>query len=337
MKRHGNLYEKIIERQNLELAFEKAAKGKNWQSVVKNARARKDELIDELQAKMLAKQYKTSEYKTKIIYEPKMRTIYVLPFYPDRIVQHAIMNVLEPIWEKLFVYDSYACRKGKGQHKGSIRCMEFVRRNSYCLKCDVSKFYPSINHNRLLEVLAKKIKCQDTLKLLKDIIESIPGESNVPIGNYLSQWFGNLYLNELDMVVKHDLHIKDYLRYCDDFLLFGTKEKLIQAIPTIKDCIENSLKMKLSKCDLFSVTRGVDFLGYRHFPNGYVLLRKSTAKRVKKRMRGIVWNVKHGKSNKDRALSSIGSTMGWLKWANTHNLSMAIKLAEVKKEIEQIQ
>lgn len=87
-----------------------------------------------------------------MIYEPKMRTIYILPFYPDRIVQHAIMNVLEPIWDNRLIHDTYACRLNKGQHKGSRRCMQFVKRNRYCLKCDISKFYPSINHEKLLQI-----------------------------------------------------------------------------------------------------------------------------------------------------------------------------------------
>ena len=336
MKRLGNIYNKIISRENLELAFDKAKKGKTWQDKVKFAEAHRKELLDELEIVLQKRQYKTSEYRTKIIYEPKKRTIYILPFYPDRIVQHAIMNILEPYWDNRMHYHSYACRKGKGQHQGSRQCMKYIKRNQYCLKCDISKFYPSVNHEIMYSILQRKIKCRYTLELLKEIIESVPGECNVPIGNYLSQWLGNMYLNELDDYIKHNLHVKHYIRYCDDFVLFGKKQELVKVIPLIKDFVGGCLKMRMSKCDLFPVSRGIDFLGYRHFPNNYVLLRKTTAKRVKKRIKGLIWQVKHGKITKESAIGSIESTKGWIKWANTHNLTMALELKEVKAAIEKI-
>lgn len=336
MKRHGDLYRKIINEENLKLAYQKSRKGKAWQRNVKEIDQRQEYYLSELLHILQNKEYKTSQYKTKMIYEPKFRTIYILPYYPDRILQHAIMNVLEPIWDKLFIYDSYACRQGKGQHKGSLRCMQFVKRNKYCLKCDISKFYPSVNHEKLLKIIKRKIKCKDTLLLLEEIINSIEGESNVPIGNYLSQWFGNLYMNELDQLIKHKYHIKDYIRYCDDFLLFSnSKEKLNQMKLIIEKFITEQLKMKLSKCDLFPVTQGVDFLGYRHFPQGYILLRKTTAKRVKKRLKSLFWKVKHKKISKESAISTIASTKGWLRWANTHNMSLSLKIMELETEIKE--
>lgn len=336
MKRHGDLYRKIISEENLKLAYQKSRKGKAWQRNVKEIDQQQEYYLSELLHILQNKEYKTSQYKTKMIYEPKFRTIYILPYYPDRILQHAIMNVLEPIWDKLFIYDSYACRQGKGQHKGSLRCMQFVKRNKYCLKCDISKFYPSVNHEKLLKIIKRKIKCKDTLLLLEEIINSIEGESNVPIGNYLSQWFGNLYMNELDQLIKHKYHIKDYIRYCDDFLLFSNnKEKLNQMKLIIEKFITEQLKMKLSKRDLFPVTQGVDFLGYRHFPQGYILLRKTTAKRVKKRLKSLFWKVKHKKISKESAISTIASTKGWLRWANTHNMSLSLKIMELETEIKE--
>ena len=337
MKRKGNLYARIIDRQNLELAFDKAKKGKTWQRTVKNAERHRKELLDQLETMLKNHEYRTSPYHTKTIYEPKKRVIYILPFYPDRIVQHAIMNILEPYWDSLMYYHSYACRKGKGQHKGSTLCMKYIREKTYCLKCDISKFYPSVNHDLLFKVLTRKIKCKYTLAMLREIIDSIPGETNVPIGNYLSQWMGNMYLNELDTYVKQALRIKYYIRYCDDFVLFGDKEELVKAIPKVQAFVTGKLQMKLSKCDLFPVTRGIDYLGYRHFPGNYVLLRKTTAKRVKRRIRGLLWKVKHGKVKKETALGSIESTKGWIKWANTHNLAIALDIEEVRREIEKIQ
>ena len=157
---------------------------------------------------------------------------------------------------------------------------------------------------------------------------------NTPIGNYLSQWFGNLYLNELDTVIKHKHHVKAYLRYCDDFLLFGDDKKFLNEMKHhIRIFVENALQLKLSKSDLFPVTRGVDFLGYRHFPQGYILIRKSTAKRQRKNIKAIMYQLRHGLINTEQALSKIASVRGWMKWANTHNLQLAMQLSELEKEI----
>lgn len=252
-----------------------------------------------------------------------------MPFFPDRIVHHAVINVVENIWDNLFISDSYSCRKGKGQHAGSKRCMEYVRKYKYCLKCDISKFYPSINHDVLKQILRKKIKDEKLLSLLDTIIDSIEGNKNVPIGNYLSQWFGNLYLNELDMFVKHSLHCKAYLRYCDDFVFFSnSKEELRYYLTSITPTLD-FLKLTLSKKEIFPVNQGIDFLGYRHFPK-YVLVRKSTAKRIRKRMSHIEERLLNGKLSKERARSEIASAEGWLNHANSYNLKNKLCLNKLK-------
>jgi hypothetical protein len=281
--------------------------------------------------KLLSKTFKTSKYHSKMIYEPKQREIFILPFDPDRVVQHALMNVIEPIWESLFINDSYACRIGKGIHAGSNRTMEFVRRYKYCLKCDISKFYPSVDQRILFNIVKRKIKCRDTLWLIEDILFSYPGGKNVPIGNYTSQWFGNLYLNDLDQYLKHTHKIKGYIRYCDDFCLFHDDKKLLgELAKLIRDFVWSNLRLTLSKCDLFPVSRGVDFLGYRHFPK-YILLRKSTAKRVKKRMSKLPELLLAGKISLEQFRSSVASTAGWLKWANSHNFTLSCDLESLKE------
>jgi retron-type reverse transcriptase len=326
MKRHNNLFEQIITLDNLELAYKKAKLGKGKKtSVIRFAQNSEGRLLA-IQESLINKTFTTSSYTVKQIYEPKERTIYVLPFAPDRIVQHAIMNILEPIWDKLFIHDSYACRVGKGIHKGSSKTMEFVRKYKYCLKCDVSKFYPSIKHNILFSIIQKKIKCNDTLDLLHNIVYSVEG---VPIGNYTSQWFGNLYLNELDTYLKQDNHIKGYIRYCDDFLLFHNDKSYLSSLSLkVQDFVWTKLRLILSKCDLFQVKRGVDFLGYRHFPS-HVLLRKSTVKRVKKRLLELPKLLKQGKINIESYTSSLASTNGWLKWANSFNLRNKLSIGEL--------
>lgn len=326
MKRHGNLFDQITNKENIYLAYRKARKGKGWQNTVKNFEKDLEANITKIHESLVNKTFKTSPYKTKIIREPKERLIYKLPFNKDRIVQHALMNVLEPIWDKLFIYDSYACRKGKGIHAGSRRTMEFVRKNDYCLKSDISKFYPSINHDILFDIVQRKIKCKDTLWLIKNIIYSIGGGVNVPIGNYTSQWLGNLYLNELDQLLKHKYHIKHYIRYCDDFLLFHNDKKFLgEMASVIKEFLRERLQLKLSKCDLFPVSRGVDFLGYRHF-RGYILVRKSTAKRVKKRLKRLPVLLAQSKISREQYRSSLASTMGWLKHSNSYNLRNSLQI-----------
>ena len=173
MKRIGNLWDKIVSKENIELAYTKAKRHKAWQRKVIAIEKQKDKLLNELQESLVNGTYHTAKYRIKTIYEPKKREIYILPFYPDRIVHHAIMNVLEPIWNSYLINDTYACRRGKGQHKGSTRCMEFVRKNKFCLKCDISKFYPSIPHAELKILIRRKIKCKKTLMLLMENINKL--------------------------------------------------------------------------------------------------------------------------------------------------------------------
>lgn len=326
------MWDKITDMDNLIEAYNKAKKGKTWQRIVKFFDREKDKLLQELQQMLIDGTFHTSAYREKIIYEPKQRTIYVLPFYPDRIMQHAVMNIVAPIWDRMFIEDSYCCRKGKGQHAGSKRCMQFVRRNKFCLQGDISKFYPSINHEIMMDIIARKIKDNRVLKFFEDIINSIKGETNIPIGNYTSQWLGNLYMNELDQFIKHELHVRDYIRYCDDFLLFSNdKEQLRQWADAVEDFVNNRLKLKLSKKRLYPVSQGVDFLGYRHFPDGKILVRKSTAKRQKQIIKDIPYMLGHGIITKETALAKINSIRGWLQWANTHNFSMALMLDDLEK------
>lgn len=331
MKRHGNLFCEIVEMDNLQAAFKKAARGKRWQRKVREAEEHKDELLENLQQSLISHTFHTSGYKNKWIYEPKKRLIYILPFYPDRIVQHAIMRVIEPIWDGLMISNSFSCRKGKGQHKASDVCKKYAMQYEYCVQCDISKFYPSISHEPLKKVIRQKIKDKELLWLLDDIIDSAEGDRNVPIGNYLSQWFGNLYLNELDMYVKHQLHAKAYLRYCDDFLFFSNDKEELKAFADMAETYcEDILHLKLSKKNLFHTYQGVDFVGYRHFHNGKMLVRKRTARRIMRKLRHLPALVAKGRIPKDKARSVVASADGWIKHANTYNLREAIKMWKLK-------
>jgi hypothetical protein len=183
-------------------------------------------------------------------------------------------------------------------------------------------------------IIKKKIKCKDTLWLIDEIVHSFKGGKNVPIGNYTSQWFGNLYLNELDQYVKTELRIKDYIRYCDDFCLFHNDKKLLRECAIkIRAFLDEKLALKFSKCEIFPVSHGVDFLGYRHF-NNYILLRKSTAKRVRRRLTRLPKQFASGKISAEHYRSSVGSTWGWLKHANTYNLRVRLQYEELKRQVK---
>lgn len=334
MKKTGNLFPKVVEPDNIHLAYRLARKGKSWQDTIKRFETNLELNLEKIRTALIDKTFTTSKYKTFIIYEPKRRVIYKLPFNPDRIIQHALMNIIEPIWESFFIFDSYSCIKGKGIHAGSRRTMELIKKvgkDGYCLKMDISKFYPSLNHDILFSIIKRKIKCKDTLQLLKDIIYSIKGGYNIPVGNYTSQWFGNLYLNELDQFLKHKLKIKYYIRYCDDFLLFhNDKVPLREASHAISNFLTEQLDLKLSKNRLFPISEGIDFLGYRHFPN-YILLRKSSAKRIKRRLKKLPIQLARGEINQEHFRSSLASTKGWLQWCNSFNLSKSLDLTQFSK------
>lgn len=335
MKRLGNVYEKVISKENLRVSLHNACKGKNSYASVRYIKKHIDEHIDSLHEMLKNEEYTVSKYREKKIYEPKERLISILPLYPDRIIQHAIMSVIENYWDSLMIYDSYSCRVGKGQHVGSIKCMGHCRKYKYVLKCDISKFYPSLDHDILKSIVRRKIKDTKLIRLINIIIDSYGDTKGVPIGSYLSQWLGNLYMNDLDMHVKHTLKCRAYIRYCDDFVIFSNSKEELRHIKEDVVMFCSGLKLKMSKCELFPTTQGVDFLGYRHFPDGKILLRKRTAKKFKRNVKSLESMLYNNTISLDSARSKIASMQGWLKHANTYNFSNSLKLTKLKDAINE--
>ena len=321
MKRVGNLFEKIIDIDNLKLAHKNAMKGKTYYQDVKMVDRDPDQFLWRLHDSLKNKTFTTSPYVTKQIYEPKPRLIYKLPYFPDRIVHHAIMNILQPIWDKTFIYDLYSAIPGKGLHAGSYRLRQFMRdkeNTRYCLKFDVSKFYPSINHDILMEKIRKKIKCKDTLWLLEEIVRSPGGNTNTPIGNYLSQYFSNIYMSEFDHWVKEEKQMRYYIRYCDDgVILHENKPTLRELQIEITEYLQENLNLTLNpKTRVIDVDKqGIDFLGYRCFRN-FILLRKQSALNFKRKIRYIETH----QVAPSFTMCSIMSSIGWLKHSDSHNL-----------------
>lgn len=323
LKTYKHLWEQFISKENFELAYKHAIKSKSKQRQIRQFKKNKDENLEKVRQLVISGNFHTSQYKKKTIYEPKERDIYILPFMPDRIVQHALINILKPILTNLFIENTFSCIEGRGQLTASIKCSEYVRKYKYCLKCDIHKFYPSINHDILSQKFHRIIKDNKFLAIIDDIIYSFPGDTNCPIGNFTSQWFGNFYLSFLDNYVYHNLKCHGYERYCDDFMLFSNdKQYLNSCRDKIELFLETELKLKFSKANLFNTKQGVDFCGYRHFGK-YVLMRKSTTKRIQKRFKKIS-NISN--YDQDKLKQQIASTNGWLKHSNSYNLRQSLDL-----------
>ena len=307
--------------ENIKLAHKNARKGKLYYSEVKMVENNPEKYFTEIHNMLKNKTFRNSEYEVFMRKDRgKEREIFKLPYFPDRIIHHCIMNILEPIWMKTLIKDTYSSLKGRGIHKGVKRvklALKDRENTKYCLKMDVRKFYPSIDHDILKQTIRKKIKDKDLLWLLDEIIDSAKG---VPIGNYLSQYFGNLYLSGLDHWLKEQKRCKYTFRYCDDIcVLQSDKKHLSKSRKDISDYLRTELNLKLKdNWQIFPVDkRGIDFLGYRFF-HDYILLRKSTATRFKRRMKQIKKRHKH--LTPINILSGIMSYYGWMKYADCHRL-----------------
>ncbi|MFA6400914.1 MAG: reverse transcriptase/maturase family protein [Salinivirgaceae bacterium] len=317
MKRKGNLFGIICSIENLQLAYGKARKGKVNTYGVKLFEKHLDENLNRLNLELMAGTYKTSEYSIFKIYEPKERIVYRLPFR-DRVVHHAIMNVLEDLWVSVFTADTYSCIKGRGIHgvlKHLKRDLNDVENTRYCLKMDVRKFYPTIDHSILKQIVRKKIKDKQLLVLLDEIIDSAEG---VPIGNYLSQFFANLYLSYFDHWLKEEKGVKYYYRYADDMvILSATKPSLHTLLAEITEYMQSKLNLELKhNYQVFPVdARGIDFVGYVFF-HTHILMRKSIKQRFCRRVAKLDKKSIEPKEYKKRICSYIG----WAKHCNSKHL-----------------
>lgn len=310
MKRIGNIYQLIYDIENIKLADMKARKGKSGQISIVNHDKTREANILKIHEMLKNKTYQTSAYKTFTIFEPKERQISRLPYYPDRIVHHCILNILEPMFVSSFTADTYSCIKGKGIHgaaNGVKKALLNINDTKYCLKLDIKKFYSNIDHEILKQLLRRKFKDNDLLWLLDNIIDSAPG---VPIGNYLSQYFANFYLSEFDHWIKQDKKVKYYFRYTDDIVILSDKKQFLHKL--LSDILEYlNINLKLKVKDNYQVfpvqSRGIDFVGYRFFGT-HTLLRK----KIKQNFARML----HNKPND----ASIASYVGWLKHCNSRNL-----------------
>jgi RNA-directed DNA polymerase len=310
MKRKNNLFQQIASVENLQAADQKARKGKKDQYGIKVHDARRDLNIQNLHRMLLEHTYTTSKYTTFLIYEPKEREIFRLPYFPDRIVHHAVMNVLQSIFISTLTRDTYSCIPGRGIHAASNALKNALRHPSestFCLKLDIKKFYPSVDHAILKQLLRRKFKDADLLWLLDDIIDSAPG---LPIGNYLSQYLANFYLSEFDHWLKEKLKVRHYFRYADDIVILGEdKPYLHSLLDQIRTFLTENLALTIKdNYQVFPVAaRGIDFVGYVHF-HTHTLMRKTIKQNFARMMA------------KNRNKASFASYSGWAKHCDSKNL-----------------
>lgn len=316
MKRRNNLYEQICSIQNLQLADSIARKGKAKQPGVIKHDGNRDANIMALRIALTEKTYKPTGYRVFKIREPKERIIHCTDYYPGRILDHAIMNILEPTFTSMFTADTYGNIKGRGNHgasRGVKRALKDIAGTQYCLKLDIRKFYPSVDHEVLKQILRRKFKDQDLLNLLDKVIDSADG---LPIGNYISQYFANLYLTPFDHWLKEKMRVKYYFRYVDDMvILSGSKEFLHQILAEIKTYLLTQLKLELKdNYQVFPVDdRGIDFVGFVFF-HKYTLIRK----RIKQNCARMLATNRNPKS--------LVAYYGWFKHSNSRNLQKKLSI-----------
>ena len=283
MKRYGNLFEKIVDIDNIRLAHKNARKNKTKYREVIEVDKDSEYYIQEIYKMLIAGTYVCSKYEMfKKIDKGKEREIFRVPYFPDRVIQHAIMQVLEPIWKKTLIVDTFQAIKGRGVHKCKNKVEKAIQKDKieYCLQIDVRKFYPSISNKLLKETVRKRVKCKGTLRLLDTVIE---GHESVPIGNYISQYFGNLVLSDIDHYCKEVLKLKYYYRYCDDTLILSNDKKYLHKVRVEIErmLIVKGLQMKRNY-QVYKITRdrGVDCFGFVVYAN-HTKLRGSIAKAFK--------------------------------------------------------
>lgn len=327
MKRYGNLYPLIFSMDNLKEAHKNARRDKLFYKEVKMVDSDEDFYLGQIQDMLKNKSYQVSDYIISVINDKgKERQLCKLPYFPDRIIQWAILLQIEHIFCEVFTCFTCASLKGRGIHKASELLdgyMQDIHGTAYTLKIDISKFYPNINHEILKGLLRKKIKDADLLELLYKIIDSIPGGVGVPIGSYLSQYLANFYLAYFDHWLKEEMKIQYVVRYMDDIvILHYSKDFLHWLKRKMDEYLQRELKLSIKKnWQVFPTgIRGVDFVGYRHF-YGFKLLRKNTCKRFKKTMLSIKKKVMNKIQMTYRDWCSANSYKGWLIWCNGFRLT----------------
>jgi len=316
---------------NLYNAYYRICKGKRNKSYILKYEIDLETNLNNLLTDLKTNNYKPGKYHEFIIYEPKERLIKALPFR-DRIVhQWYIEEFIKPYIIPRFIKDTYSCIEGRGSHKGIKELQKYMRKlyqvnkNYFVLKCDIHKYFYNVDKNILFDIMKKYISDKDLLNLTKIIIFDTEDDISIPIGNYTSQYFANIYLNELDHYIKEELKVKYYIRYMDDFvILLENKEECKKIKASIEEFLNTKLHLKLNnKSKYFHNKFGIDFLGYRIF-NDYKLLRKNSKKKIRKKIKKWNKEFENGSLDKHKVKLSINSWINHVSHCDSYRLKKKI-------------
>ena len=315
MKRHGHLFEKVIDYHTLLAAAHRARRGKRDRVEVARFVFHLESNLLALQEELRTGTYGMRPYRAFVIREPKRRRICAAQFR-DRVVHHAVCGVLDPIFEAGLIGDTYACRRRKGTHAAVRRLQEFSRRCAFVLLCDVRHYFETLDHEVIKALYRRKLKDKALLCLLDHIIDHpLPGGrpgKGVPIGSLTSQYLANLYLGELDHFVKDRLRLPGYVRYMDDFAVFAEdKPRLHRTLGAIRGFLQETLRLELreERTLVAPVTQGVPFLGFRVFP-ALVRLDGRKLARLRRRVRRRETACRLGRIDEDALARSVRGMAG---------------------------
>lgn len=341
MKRVKHIYAAVWDFQNLLLAAKRAQRGKRFRPDVARFNLNQERELLRLQNELHTKTYRHGSYHHFPVYDGKKRII-SRASYRDRVVHHALCNVIEPIFDAAFIQDSYACRKGKGTHAAVDRLTFFLRKNRYAMKIDIRKYFPSIRHETLLELIQRRIGDPDVLWLVEEIIESyaspaqadstgnlllpLEGRRGMPIGNQTSQFFANVYLNPLDHFVKERLGCKAYIRYVDDMVLLDhSKSPLSEIHDGVRSYLSEHLGLTTheNRSHTLPVRAGIDFLGYQVFPT-HRKVRNGNGYRFAARFKRLRDGFRCGEKTVFEVGQSVTAWVGHVSHADSWGLRTAI-------------
>ena len=343
MTAYTNLFERICSFENLYLAYRKARKGKRGKASTASFEYKQEEELLRLRAELLAGQWRPGAYHSFYIHDPKKRLISAAPFR-DRVVHHALCNLIEPIWERKFIFDSYANRVGKGTHRAILCANQFARRYKYVLQCDVEQFFPSIDHEILFGMLAKWIDDPPALEIIRRILASgvgvqvgeyemrwFPADNleaalrprGLPIGNLTSQFWANVYLNPFDHFVKRELRCEAYLRYVDDFLLFADDKETLKGWQSAIVSRLQRFRLSLHEPQVYPVKNGMPFLGFVIYPH-HRRLKKKRGIAFQRRFRHRYQQCLRGETSRKRLDDSARSWATHASWGDTFGLRRSV-------------
>lgn len=316
------LWPQVLAWENILHAGKEAARGKRWRNDVLRYNASFEENLFRLRSLLHSGQWHPGPYREFYVFEPKRRLVHA-PCYADRVLHHALVQVIGPYFERRFIDQSFACRVGKGTHAASDYLSGMLRRardkfgQIYVLKADISKYFYSIDHDILLRVVARTIGDPHVLEILRRLVKEcgcIEGNRGLPLGALTSQLMANAYLDQLDHYVKDQLGVKFYVRYMDDFvILHGDKQTLWVWLAEIRDFLASELRLSLNaKTRVFPASQGVDFAGYRHWPH-YKLPRKRNVARAKNRFKSLTKQYAQGKIQLANVRGSVASFVGYIR------------------------